>query len=683
MLQERLPPLIRRELSVDIETFSRTDLKKHGVHRYVADPSFTVILFQYRYHDEPAGVVHVIKLCLGEELPFQVANDLVDPAVKKHAWNAAFERTCLAAYLMTDMPPEQWHCSMVHAATLGMPLDLDRCGKVLKIENKKIVTAYSAMRYFCIPCKPTKANGERTRNMPHHDPEKWALFLRYGENDVLAEYEIYQRCKKFPMLQVELDAWYLDQHTNDRGVRVDVQLAQNAVKLDALFKKRCLEEAKQVTGLDNPNSLPQLKGWLFQADGLTVETLNKKTLPQVLKQTSNEAVQRALELRSELAKTSVQKYKAMEMRTAADGFLRALVQFYGANRTGRWAGRGVQVHNLPINKIIDLLIARDLLRAGDFETLELLFGSPSYTLQQLLRTAFIPDNEDEVLFAVDFSAIEARKLAWGAQEQWRLEVFRTHGQIYEASASQMFNVPWSEFQDYIDRGKKHPLRQKGKIAELALGYQGGEGALITMGALDMGLKLEELDPIKVAWRAANPAVAGQSYMGQKPGFWEKMDVAAIECVRYGKPREVDGAHGTRFTLESGILFMRLPSGRRLAYPQPKIRAGKFGNDCVSYNGLDEFNRWSRQDSYGGKWVENWCQASSRDVLRDKILRIDAVPAYHRRLRFTVHDEGIWSVPRKGYRVEDIQDIFAEPLPWAPGLPLAGDGAVQNFYHKAD
>jgi DNA polymerase len=675
----------RRHLSVDVETFSRTDLKKHGVHRYAADPEFTIILFQYRYHDEPQNVVHVVQLVNGESIPDEVLADLVDPTVAKHAWNAPFERTVLAVFLMADMPAEQWFCTMVHAAMLGFPLDLDRCGKVLKLRNKKIAAAFSAMRFFCLPCKPTKTNGERTRNFPRHDPDKWALFLKYGENDVLAEEEIYQRLLKVRIADAEKEraAWILDQRTNDHGVRVDVAMAANAVELDKQFKKRCFDEAVRVTGLDNPNSVAQLKGWLKQADDINVTSLNKKIVPQILKNTDNEAVKRAMELRQELSKTSVQKYQAAVNRASADEFLRALVQFYGANRTGRWAGRGVQVHNLPSNVIADLVLARELLRAGAFDTLEILFGSPSYTLSQLLRTLFLPDNPDEVLFAVDFKAIEARKLAWGAGEQWRLEVFKTHGQIYEASASAMFYVPWEEFQSFIDRGKKHPLRQKGKIAELALGYQGGEGALITMGALDMGLKLEELDPIKVAWRLANQAIAGQSYKGEKPGFWEKMDTAAIQCVATGRPQEVEGVYGTRFYIEHGIMFMRLPSGRCLAYPQPKLTIGKFGNDCVSYTGLDDANRWVRIDSYGGKWVENWCQASSRDVLRDKILRIDAMPAYTDRLRFTVHDEGVWSVPRKGYRIEDLEEVFAEPLDWAPGLPLAGDGSVLEFYRKDD
>lgn len=478
--------------------------------------------------------------------------------------------------------------------------------------------------------------------------------------------------------------WLLDQAANDHGVRVDLQLARNAVILDAQFKERCFAEAQQLTGLSNPNSVTQLKGWLKQADGLDIEELNKKIVPRILADTNSDVVRRMMELRLEMAKTSVKKYAAMDARASADEFLRALLQFYGANRTGRWAARGVQVQNLPTNVIRDLGIARELVRVGDFETLELLFGSPSFTLAQLLRTAFIPDNPDEVLFSVDLKAIEARKLAWGAHEEWRLEVFRTHGMIYEASAAQMFHVPWSEFQDYIDRKKKHPLRQKGKIAELALGYQGGEGALITMGALDMGLELEELNPIKVAWRAANLAISGQSYLEQKPGFWEKLDAAAIATVSTGRPHEVEGAHGTVFSLEMGVLWMRLPSGRRLAYMQPKLGEGKFGNTCVSYMGLDQkTNQWVRIDSYGGKWAENWCQASARDVLRDKLLRIDAIPAYTGRLRFSVHDEGIWSVPRKGYNIQDLEDVFAEELKWAPGLPLAGDGAVLEYYMKTD
>lgn len=669
----------RRTLSIDIETHSSVDLKRHGVHRYVASPDFEVILFQYRYDSEPAEVVHVVQLLCGETVPAEVLADLTDPTVLKTGWNCAFERTCLAVWLLCEMPAEQWLCTMVSAAMLGLPLDLDRCGKVLKIKNKKLVSGYSSMRFFAMPCKPTKSNGGRTRNLPHHDPDKWKLFCDYGRVDVLAETEIASRVAKHPPSAQERELWFLDQRVNDRGVRVDLTLAAEAVALNDTFKERCLVEAKALTGLANPNSVAQLKGWLEQAESIEIESLNKKIVPQLLKNASNDTVKRVLELRGALAKGSVGKYKAMLNRTSADEFFRASLQFYGANRTGRWAGRGVQVHNLPTNTMKMLLTAREMLRRGDHELLEMLFGVPTYVMAQLLRTAFIPDNDDEVFFAVDFKAIEARGLAWGAGEQWRLDVFATHGYIYEASASQMFNVPWADFQAYIDRDEKHPLRKQGKVAELALGYQGGEGALVKMGALEMGLKIEELDPIKVSWRAANLKISGRSYRDEPPGMWEKMEEGALKCVRTRSTVEVD-VPGTRFRFEHGILFMVLPSGRELAYPQAKIAAGLYG-PVVQYNGLDDKNRWGHIQTYGGMLTENWDQAISRDVLCAKLLRISVIPAYRDRLRMHVHDEGVWSVPRVGYRVEDLEEIFAEPLDWAPGLPLAGDGDVLEFYMK--
>lgn len=668
------------ELHVDIESFSRVNLPKSGVHRYAECPELGLTLFQWAEDDGP---VRAVSPLVGENIPMYVLDALTDPEVLKTGWNIAFERTVLAAILALPMPAEQWECTMVLAATLGLPLDLDRAGRALRIKTPK--QGSGAMRYFCTPCKPTAANGMRTRNLPHHDPEKWADFVEYGLTDVKAEVEILQRCRKIAVAPAvaaaERAMWVLDQRTNDRGVRVDLTLAENAVKLNEAFKDRCFVEAKKLTGLDNPNSVAQLKGWLLQAEGLAVEELNKKIVPQLLKDSNSETLTRALQLRLEMAKTSVQKYSAMQNRACADGFFRGGAQFHGA-RTGRWAHRGVQLGNLPHNKVTDILSARQLLREGNYETLELLWGVPSFILSQLIRTAFIPDDEDSEFLVVDFSAIEARVLAWEADETWRLDVFRGDGLIYEHSASRAFGVPWSEFQDYIDRGKKHPLRQKGKVIELAGGFGGGEGAMVRMGALEQGLKMEELKPMIRAWRDASLKIAGMSYLGQTPGLWENMDQAAVKCVRTGRKTEV--SKGCEFSVDKGILFMRLSSGRKLAYMQPRIAESKFGQACVEFSGLDQLtNQWVRIQGWHGSWVENRVQAESRDVLRDKLLRIDMIPAYRGALRFTVHDEMVLSLRKGAGSVREVEEVLAEPLPWAPGLPLKAEGFLSSVYRKEE
>jgi len=668
-----------RELHVDIETFSSVSLTKCGTHKYAESPDFELMLFQWSEDD---GAVHIVSPHLGEQIPRHIITALTDPCVVKTGWAIPFERACLAKALGRPMPAEQWECTMVLAATLGLPLDLDRAGRALKIKMPKLGS--SAMRYFCIPCKPTTANGMRTRNLPEHDPEKWADFKDYGRRDVEAELEILTRCRKVKVepavAAVEREMWCLDQRTNDRGVRVDLVLAQNAVELNETFKARCYDEAQKLTGLDNPNSVEQLKGWLLQAEGLDVAELNKKIVPQLLKNSDSETLTRVLQLRLEMSKTSVQKYSAMLNRADADGFFRGGAQFYGANRTGRWAHRGVQLGNLPHNKVSDILLARQLLRGGHVEALELLWGVPSFILSQLIRTAFIPDDEDSEFLIVDFSAIEARMLAWLADCKWRLDVFKGDGRIYEHSASRAFKVPWPEFQAYIDVKKKHPLRFKGKVLELACGYQGGEGALVRMGALDEGLTVEELKPMAYAWRDASPEIAGATWRDQAPGLWELLDEAALKSVRTGHRTEVK--HGVEFSVDKGIMFMRLPSGRKLAYMQPRIAEGKFGNPCVEFSGLDQkTNQWVREQGYGGRWTENLCQAASRDVLRDKLLRTDKIPTYRDTLRFTVHDELVLSLRRGVGSVAEIEEVFAEPLPWASGLPLAGAGFSSPVYMK--
>lgn len=981
-----------KELGVDIETFSSVNLTKAGVHKYVESPDFELMLFQYSVDGGPAQ--HVSPH-LGEKVPPHIVAALTDPSVLKTAWNASFERTCLAKWIGDPMPAEQWQCSMVLAATLGLPMDLERAGRALKIKNKK--RSSKGMRFFCIPCKPTAANGMRTRNLPHHDPDLWKLFVEYGDTDVDAEQEILARCRKIPVpadvAKIEHELWCLDQRANDRGVRIDLTLAENAVELNAEFKARCHAEAVALTGLANPNSVKQLIGWLNQAEALDLETLNKKQIPPLLASVDSDVVRRVLELRLEMAKTSTQKYVAMQNRACADDFFRGGAQFYGA-RTGRWAHRGVQFGNLPHNKVADILEAREMLRQGRVKELELLWGVPSFILSQLIRTAFIPDDDDSEFLVVDFSAIEAVKLAWLADCKWRLDVFRGDGKIYEHSASRAFKVPWSEFQAYIDRGKKHPLRSKGKVLELACfpestmvlcdvglvpirnvttdmrlwdgvewvrhdgvvergeqdvieycgleatadhrvwvegsnepvefgaakadrarlirseqggspirvvgcggagatlrgktsepenlvhvrlrgagsgpmeqldpgpydpvqsvlagprngdpapagscpdagtttvcepegqrvrelrweggrvpvplhtggwavgalehrpeaaqprsgsdreqralrpgepsvgdafeeqpqqeengfarglgpgsvavcvhpgdsapvgrvderadspgrldgcgreaqelardqgktrkaqvydilnagprnrftaggflvhncGYGGSEGALVAMGALETGLTLGELKPMAYAWRDASLEIAGATWREQPAGLWELMNDAALGAVRTGRLHEVK--HGIEFTVDKGILFMRIPSGRKLAYMQPRIVEGKFGQPCIEFSGLDQVtNQWTRIQTYGPKLVENADQASCRDLLRDKILRIDKIPTYRDTLRFTVHDEGVWSVKKGKGSIKELEEIFAEPVKWAPGLPLNSAGFATPVYMK--
>jgi DNA polymerase len=669
-----------KELGVDIETFSSVSLTKAGVHKYVESPDFEIMLFQW---SEDGGPAQHVSPHLGEPIPLHVVEALTDPNVLKTAWNAPFERTCLARWLLADMPPEQWQCSMVLAATLGMPMDLDRAGRALKIKAKKL--AGKAMRWFCIPCKPTKANGMRTRNLPHHDPALWREFLAYGDMDVAAEQEILSRCRKIvvepAVAAAEREAWCLDQRANDKGVRIDLTLAENAVKLNAIFKARCHAEATELTGLSNPNSVKQLIGWLNQAEDLDLETLKKKQIPPLLASVDSDVVRRVLELRMEMAKTSTQKYVAMLNRACSDGFFRGGAQFYGA-RTGRWAHRGVQFGNLPHNKVRDILAAREFLRRGDFESLEMLWGVPSFILSQLIRTAFIPDDDDSEFIIVDFSAIEAVALAWLSDCKWRLDVFNGDGKIYEHSASRAFGIPWSEFQAYIDRKAKHPLRPKGKVIELACGYGGSEGALVAMGALDEGLKLEELKPMAYAWRDASPEIAGATWRGQSPGFWEIMNEAALGAVRTGRMHEVK--HGIEFSIDRGIMFMRLPSGRKLAYMQPRVVEGKFGQPCIEFSGLDQItNQWTRIQTYGPKLTENCDQAMCRDLLRDKMLRIDKITTYRDTLRFSVHDELVLSIPRGRGSVSELEEIMAEPVSWAPGMPLRAEGFSAPVYRKEE
>ena len=645
-------------LSIDIETYSSVDLTKSGVYAYTEAPDFEILLFGYALEDGPA---YVVDLARGETIPLAIDIALNSPDVVKTAFNANFERTCIAKHFGKPMPAEQWRCSSVHALTLGLPIRLEDVAKALKLKHQKDTAGKALIRYFSMPCKPTNANGGRARNLPEHAPEKWEQFKAYCKQDVEVERAIREKLLRYPVLPVEQKLWELDQKINDLGVRVAPNLVKHAITCDSQYQEKLESEAIKLTGLDNPNSVSQLKGWLKEATNLEVESLNKTAVPELLKQTDSQIVKRVLELRQEMAKTSVKKYLAMSRARCQDDRIRGLLQFYGANRTGRWAGRLVQVQNLPQNKLKDLDLARNLLLAGQYDTIELLFDSVPVVLSQLIRTAFIPAPGCRFVVA-DFSAIEARVIAWLAGEKWRMDVFNGHGKIYEASASAMFKVPIEE----ITKG--NPLRQKGKIAELALGYQGAKGALITMGALNMGLTEEELPGLVTTWRQANPAIVQ---------YWSDVEEAAMKAVRDKTSTELP--HGLTFSYESGMLFIRLPSGRRLAYVRPRIEVEeRFNKMGLTYEGYEQ-GKWNRLRTYGGKLVENIVQATARDCLAEAMLLLDAA-GY--RIVMHVHDEVVMEVPNNDpHALEDACEIMGQPIDWAPGLPLRADGFECQYYKK--
>ena len=638
-----------RTLAIDIETFSSADLKKVGVYRYTETSDFEILIFAYAFDDEP---VQVVDLAQGEELPAEVRRALTDPDVVKTAFNANFERVCISKFFGIPTPPEQWACTMVQALILGLPNSLEDVAKSLKLQHQKDTAGQRLIRYFSVPCKPTKANGGRERNLPFHDLQKWEAFKAYCRQDVEVERAIRKRLERYPIPEKEQRLWVLDQKINDRGFRLDPQLVRRAIECDAAYQERLEIEAIRLTGLENPNSLVQLKEWL-RNEGLEVDSLTKQTLP-VLLQEANGKAKRMLEIRQEMAKTSVRKYLAMERSVCGDGRVRGLFQFYGANRTGRWAGRLVQVQNLPRNSLPDLDLARQLLRDGRFEDLEMLYGNVPDVLSQLIRTAFVASPGCRLLVC-DFSAIEARVIAWLAGEQWRLDVFQDHGKIYEASASRMFGVPMEK----ITKGSE--LRQKGKIAELALGYQGGVGALKSMGALEMGLKEEELPDLVNSWRVANPNIVQ---------FWWDVEAAAIKALKNGEPVHLQ--HGLAFIPESNILFLRLPSGRRLAYVRPRLEIDdRFDKECITYE-----SNGTREKTYGGKLVENIVQAVARDCLAEALLRLDDA-GY--KIVAHVHDEII--ADQAHGSIEEMEEIMSQPIEWAPGLPLAADGFETQYYRK--
>jgi len=657
-------------MAVDIETYSNVDLLDCGVRPYSEGEDFDILLIAYKVDDAPTKLIDMTQEgpaagFWDESLSMmEFKRLLTDPMVLKTAYNAAFERTCLARWFNEPMPPEQWSCTMVLAANLGLPGTLAACGAALGLDKQKMTEGKNLITYFCKPCKPTKANGQRTRNRPDDAPEDWALFGRYCIRDVDVENDIRQRLSAFYIPEAERRAWHLDQRINDRGVHLDTTLMRQAQVLSNRYTERLVSEAKRITGLENPNSAPQLKKWLADEEGVEVPSLNKEAMPALMEAAKKPGTRRMLTIRSEMAKTSVSKYEAMERGLCKDGRVHNLLQFYGANRTGRWAGRLVQVQNLPQNKLKDLALARELVRGGEFDLLEMAFGAPPFVLSQLIRTTFIPSEGCRFIVA-DYSAIEARVIAWLANESWVLEEFRGDGLIYEATASQMFHVPKLE----IKKGGPHAdLRPKGKVATLACGYQGGPAALIRMGALESGIPEEDLPGIVKRWRNANSHIVR---------YWYDVENAAIRAVQGEK---VALRHGLKFFCQGGYLFIQLPSGRRLAYYQPRLEPEpKFDKEGITYLGVNqETKSFARLKTYGGKLVENIVQATARDCLRDSMTALDAA-GYP--IVFHVHDEVILDTPKGFGSLDEVQEIMGRALPWAPGLPLRADGDEMDFYMK--
>lgn len=660
------------KISIDIETFSDIDLSKCGVYKYVESPAFEILLFGYSVDD---GEVQVVDLASGEEIPEDILDALTDDSVIKWAYNANFERVCLSRYLRDKgisldpfhdnhplstekakyLSSAGWRCSMVWGAYLGLPLSLKKIGEVLKLEDQKMDEGKALIRYFSVPCSPTKTNGGRTRNLPADAPEKWEVFKSYNKRDVEVEMAIQKRLSHFPVPDFVWDEYHIDQEINDRGIRVDMPLVEQAISMDARSKATITDELKGLTGLLNPNSVAQMKSWLSE-HGLPMESLGKKEVDAAIK-TARPDIAKVLSLRQQLAKSSVKKYQAMKNAACEDNRVHGLYSFYGANRTGRWAGRIVQFQNLPQNHLDDLEQARDLVRQGDYEMVYMLYGDVPDTLSQLIRTAFIPKAGDKFIVS-DFSAIEARVLSFLAGEKWRSKVFEDGGDIYCASASKMFGVP------VVKHGVNGHLRQKGKIAELALGYGGSVGALKAMGALDMGLTEDELKPLVDFWRTANPNIVR---------FWWDVDRCVKTTVQKRIPTEVHG--GIRFSYQSGMMFITLPSGRRLAYAKPRIGINRFGSESVTYEGVGTSKKWDRVESYGPKFVENITQAISRDILAYamKTLRNCDIVGH-------VHDELIIECSPE-ISLDAVCEQMGRTPPWMPGLKLRADGYECGFYKK--
>lgn len=645
-----------KTLSIDIETYSSANLAKCGVYKYVESPDFEILLFGYSVD---GGPVQVIDLASGETIPKEIIDVLTDENVTKWAFNANFERVCLSRYLNYPigkyLKPSSWKCSMVWAATMGLPLSLEGVGSVLGLEKQKLTEGKDLIKYFCQPCSPTKANEHRTRNYPYHAPDKWLSFKQYNIRDVEVEMSVQAKLANFPVPDNVWKEYHLDQEINDRGVALDMVLVQKAIDMDSHSRSELTEAIKNLTGLDNPNSVQQIKQWLSK-NGLETETLDKKTVLKLI-QTAPPELRDVLSLRQQLAKSSVKKYQAMKNAVCSDGRARGMFQFYGANRTGRWAGRIIQLQNLPQNHLPDLEQARALVKIGDIEAVELLYEDVPDTLSQLIRTAFIP-NEGAKFIVADFSAIEARIIAWLAGEKWREDVFAKGGDIYCASASQMFKVPVEK------HGINSHLRQKGKISELALGYGGSVGALKAMGALDMGLTEDELPSLVDAWRQSNPNIVR---------FWWDVDRAAMEAIRNKHANET---HGIVFSYRSGMLFITLPSGRKLSYVKPRIGENKFGGQCITYEGIGTTKKWERLSSYGPKLVENIVQATARDILCYAMQTLQ-----NRSIVMHIHDEIVIEADKR-LPLNVVCEKMSRVPPWADGLLLGSDGYETSFYCKA-
>lgn len=659
-------------LSIDLETYSDVNLKKAGLYRYVQSPAFEILLFAYSFDGAPT---QVIDMAQGEKIPLEVIHALTDPQCLKHAYNAAFEWYCLSKYMGAQLPPSQWRDTMLHGLYAGYTAGLDATGRALGIpeDKQKLATGKALIRYFCVPCKPTKSNGGRTRNYPHHDPEKWALFKTYNGQDVVAEMEIERRLSVFPVPDFVQKQWETDLLINARGVAVDMDFCAGALELGEIIRAQLTDEAVQLSGLQNPNSVKQLARWLSAETGDDITTLRKETIKELLGRDNADHVQRMLEIRQELGKTSTKKYDAIEAAVCDDGRVRGLLQFYGANRTGRWAGRLVQVQNLPRTYTEPLEFARELVKGRKLDALRIVYGSPNDTLSQLIRTAFVaaPGN---VLIDADFSAIEARVISWLADEEWRLEVFRTHGKIYEASASQMFGVPLER----IKKGNpEYSLRQRGKVAELALGYQGGVPAMRQMdtGKLLADLPDEEIKDIVDKWRNTNPKIRN---------LWYSFNDAAIRVIQNGGSlrvrcctfaRECDCIRGTT------CMTISLPSGRKLYYVEPAVGENRWGGPSITYMGVNDKNKWGRIETYGGKLVENVVQAIARDCLAQAIEHLEAagLPVV-----FHIHDEVVIDTAAfdtNDAMLDKVVKIMSTPIPWAEGLPLGADGWVGAFFKK--
>ncbi|MFU0800231.1 MAG: DNA polymerase I, 3'-5' exonuclease and polymerase domains [Xylanivirga thermophila] len=644
-----------KTLEIDIETFSSINLSKSGVYRYVEAPDFEILLFAYSIDD---GDVKVIDLAMGEKIPKEILDALADPNIIKWAFNANFERICLSRYLGYPtgkyLDPSSWRCSMIWSAYMGLPLSLEGAGTVLGLEKQKLKDGKDLIRYFCTPCKPTKTNGKRTRNHPYHDLEKWSAFKEYNKRDVETELEIQMKLSKFPVPEHIWHEYHLDQEINDRGVLLDLDFIKNAIEIGDHSRTKLIDEMKALTNLDNPNSVQQLKGWLSE-NGLETESLGKKIVSELL-ETATGDLSKVLTLRQQISKSSIKKYQTMENAVGSDNRARGMFQFYGANRTGRFAGRILQPQNLPRNNIPDLYEARELVHTNNITALDMLYDSIPEVLSQLIRTSFIPKANHKFIVA-DFSSIERVVLAWLADEKWVLDAYNRKEDLYIATASQMFDVPIEK----ID--KKSPLRDKGKVADLACGYGGSVGALISMGALDMGLEEYELKPLVDSWRLANSNIVN---------FWWDVDRAVLKTVR---ERTTTTTHGIEFSYKSGMLFIALPSGRKLSYVKPKIGLNQFGSDCVTYEGLGGTKKWERINSYGPKFVENIVQAISRDILIFSMEKLR-----HFSIVMHIHDEIIIEA-EKHITVDEICKIMCQTPPWSKGLQLRAEGFEGSFYKK--